>query len=313
MKVKKITPRGYCYGVVDAMVLAQNVANDQNFPRPIYILGMIVHNRYVVEAFNELGIISLDGHDRKALLDEIETGTVILTAHGVSPEVRKIAVEKGLTIVDATCPDVAKTHNLIEEKTSAGYEVIYIGKNGHPEPEGAIGVSPNHAHLVTSVEDIDKLNIDSKKVLITNQTTMSQWDIANIMGKAIERYPNAEINNEICMATQNRQEAVAEQAKGSEVVIVVGDPKSNNTNRLVMVAEQEAGVKAYRIADLSELNIEWLKGINSVAVTAGASTPTQLTKEVIQFLSQFNENDENTWLKTTKTDLKKILPKVKNK
>ncbi len=311
MNVKKITPRGYCYGVVDAMVLAQNVALDKNLPRPIYILGMIVHNSHVVEAFNELGIISLDGEDRIALLDEIETGTVILTAHGVSPKVRKKAEEKGLTIIDATCPDVAKTHSLIEDKTNSGYEVIYIGKNGHPEPEGAIGVSPEHVHLVTNEVDIEKLQINPEKVLITNQTTMSQWDIAHIMNKAIERYPKARVYNEICMATQMRQEAVAEQAKDCDIVIVVGDPRSNNTNRLAMVAEEVAGVKAYRIADISELDIDWLTGVKTVAVTAGASTPTQLTKEVISFLEKFDEKDESTWKKREEINLRKILPRVK--
>lgn len=311
MEVKRITPRGYCYGVIDAVVLAQNVALDKNIPRPIYILGMIVHNKYVVEAFNELGIISLDGDDRLELLDKIESGTVILTAHGVSPKVRAKAKEKGLTIIDATCPDVAKTHTLIKEKTNSGYEVIYIGKNGHPEPEGAIGVCPEHVHLITNEEDIEKLQINPEKVLITNQTTMSQWDIAYIMNKAIEKYPKAKVYNEICMATQTRQEAVAEQSKGCDIVIVVGDPKSNNTNRLAKVAEEVAKVKAYRIADLSELNIEWLKGKDKVAVTAGASTPTYLTKEVISFLESYDEKDENTWVKDIKIELRKILPRVK--
>jgi len=272
---------------------------------------MIVHNRYVVEAFNELGIISLEGEDRLSLLDKIESGTVILTAHGVSPMVRKKAEEKGLTIIDATCPDVAKTHALIEGKTNSGYEVIYIGKNGHPEPEGAIGVSPEHVHLITSEEDVEKLKINPDKVLITNQTTMSQWDIVYIMNKALEKYPKAQVYNEICMATQTRQEAVAEQSKDCDIVIVVGDPKSNNTNRLAKVAEEVAGVKAYRIAELSELNIDWLKGKDKVAVTAGASTPTQLTKEVISFLEKFDEKDKKTWEKDIKINLRKILPRVK--
>lgn len=124
------------------MVLVHNVALDESYPRPIYILGMIVHNKHVVEAFNKLGVISLDGEDRLSLIEQIDTGTVIFTAHGVSPEIKRRAKEKNLTLVDATCPDVTKTHKLIEEKTSQDFEIIYIGKKGHPEPEGAIGVVP---------------------------------------------------------------------------------------------------------------------------------------------------------------------------
>ena len=148
MEVIKISPRGYCYGVVDAMVLAQQAAKDLDLPRPIHILGKIVHNSHVVEAFTKQGIITLDGADRMALLDEIAEGTVIFTAHGVSPQVREKARAKGLTVVDATCPDVTKTHDLIREKTAQGYEIVYVGKKGHPEPEGAIGVAPDRVHLV---------------------------------------------------------------------------------------------------------------------------------------------------------------------
>ncbi|MDF2721315.1 MAG: 4-hydroxy-3-methylbut-2-enyl diphosphate reductase, partial [Paenibacillus sp.] len=140
MEVLKISPRGYCYGVVDAMVLARQTARNLDLPRPIYILGMIVHNSHVTEAFEDEGIITLDGANRLDILDQVDKGTVIFTAHGVSPEVRKRARDKGLTVVDATCPDVTKTHDLIREKTGEGYEIVYIGKKGHPEPEGAIGI-----------------------------------------------------------------------------------------------------------------------------------------------------------------------------
>lgn len=313
MEVVKITPRGYCYGVVDAMVLARQAAKNLDLPRPIYILGMIVHNRHVVEAFEEEGIITLDGDNRLELLKKIDKGTVIFTAHGVSPEVRQVAREKGLTIVDATCPDVSRTHDLIREKVAEGYEVIYIGKRKHPEPEGAMGVAPGHVHLIENEEDIEKLHFDTDKLLVTNQTTMSQWDIAHLMNKVRERFPTVEIHNEICLATQERQEAVAEQAKGCDLVIVVGDPRSNNSNRLAQVAKEIAGVEAYRIADITELNIEWLKGKKVVGVTAGASTPTPITREVIQFLEQFDENDPSTWKIERKVDLRKILPPVREK
>ena len=314
MEVIKVAPRGYCYGVVDAMVIARKAAMNKELPRPIYILGMIVHNHHVTEAFENEGVITLDGKTRLELLDTIDKGTIIFTAHGVSPEVRQLAEKKGLTTIDATCPDVTKTHDLIREKQKEGYEFIYIGKKGHPEPEGAIGVAPDVVHLVETETDVKQLNLSANKIIITNQTTMSQWDVRDIMDLIKEKYPHAEIHNEICHATQTRQEAIAEQAKDADLTIVVGDPRSNNSNRLAQVSEEIAGTKAYRIADLSELNIEWLKnGVNKVAITAGASTPTQLTKEVILYIDQFDPEDPSTWAKTEGHKTKDILPKIKVK
>jgi 4-hydroxy-3-methylbut-2-enyl diphosphate reductase len=311
MEVLRITPRGYCYGVVDAMVIAQHTAKNLDLPRPIYILGMIVHNQYVTEAFENQGIITLDGPNRLAILDQIDQGTVIFTAHGVSPEVREKARLKGLTTVDATCPDVTKTHDLIREKVAQGYIVIYIGKKGHPEPEGAVGVAPSDVYLVENVEDIEKLDLHADKVLVTNQTTMSQWDVTHIIKKIVERYPHAEVHNEICLATQVRQEAVAEQAGQTDVVLVVGDPRSNNSNRLAQVSEEIAGVPAHRIADVSEIQPEWLLSANKVGVTSGASTPTPITKEVIEYLEQFDPQNKETWEVKRSIKMDRLLPKSK--
>ncbi|WP_144524119.1 4-hydroxy-3-methylbut-2-enyl diphosphate reductase [Bacillus pumilus] len=313
MNVIKISPRGYCYGVVDAMVIAKNAALDKNLPRPIYILGMIVHNKHVTDAFEEDGIYTLDGPNRLDILKQVESGTVIFTAHGVSPEVRQIAEEKGLVAIDATCPDVTKTHELISEKTAEGYDIIYIGKKGHPEPEGAIGVAPDKVHLVESEADIEALDLTSDKLLITNQTTMSQWDVHDLMELIKEKYPHVEYHQEICLATQVRQEAVSEQAGQADLTIVVGDPKSNNSNRLAQVSMEIAGTKAYRIGDISELKLEWLQGVNTVAITAGASTPTPITKEVIRFLENYEPDDESTWKIERSVPLSKILPRVKTK
>ncbi|MBO0996553.1 4-hydroxy-3-methylbut-2-enyl diphosphate reductase [Bacillus sp. SD075] len=313
MKVIKISPRGYCYGVVDAMVIARNAALDKTLPRPIYILGMIVHNKHVTDAFEEEGIITLDGSNRNDIIEQVNSGTVIFTAHGVSPEIRKIAEKKGLVTLDATCPDVTATHDLIREKEAEGYQIIYIGKKGHPEPEGAVGVAPDVVHLVQKDEDVEALTLNSDKIIVTNQTTMSQWDVLDIMDKVKEKFPHAEVHKEICLATQVRQEAVAEQAGEADVLIVVGDPKSNNSNRLAQVSKEIAGTRAYRIADISELNLEWLKDAETVAVTSGASTPTPITKEVIAFLEQYEANDESTWNTEKKTPLHKILPKIKVK
>lgn len=313
MNVIKIAPRGYCYGVVDAMVIARNAALDPTLPRPIYILGMIVHNKHVTDAFQEEGIITLDGPNRLEILEQVTEGTVIFTAHGVSPEVKKRAIEKGLTTLDATCPDVSKTHDLIKAKKEEGYHVIYIGKKGHPEPEGAVGIAPDIVHLIQNEEDVNNLEISSDKIIVTNQTTMSQWDVKHVIEKVIEKYPFAEIHKEICLATQVRQEAVADQSTQADLTIVVGDPKSNNSNRLAQVSEEIAHTNAYRIADISEMQLDWLKGVKTVAVTAGASTPTPITKEVIAFLEQYDEQDETTWEQKRSVPLNKILPKVKKR
>ncbi|WP_088831137.1 4-hydroxy-3-methylbut-2-enyl diphosphate reductase [Paenibacillus tyrfis] len=313
MDVIKISPRGYCYGVVDAMALAMQTAKNLDLPRPIYILGMIVHNAHVTDYFEKEGVVTLDGPNRLEILEQVDKGTVIFTAHGVSPEVRRKARDKGLTVVDATCPDVTKTHDLIREKTAEGYTIIYIGKKGHPEPEGAVGVAPDRVHLIENTEEIDKLDVVSERILITNQTTMSQWDIKHIMNRLLEKFPRAEIHNEICLATQVRQEAVAEQAKDADLVIVVGDPRSNNSNRLAQVSEEIAGVKAYRIADLSELNPEWLKPVRRVGVTSGASTPTPITKEVVAYLEQYDAADPETWELRRTVNMDRLIPVAKQK
>ncbi|WP_409297644.1 4-hydroxy-3-methylbut-2-enyl diphosphate reductase [Peribacillus sp. SCS-26] len=311
MNVIKISPRGYCYGVVDAMVIARNAALDKTLPRPIYILGMIVHNKHVTDAFEEEGIITLDGNNRKEILEKVDKGTVIFTAHGVSPEIRQIAEERGLVSIDATCPDVTATHDLIREKKEQGYQVIYIGKKGHPEPEGAVGVAPDIVHLIEKAAEVEDLDIHSDKLIVTNQTTMSQWDVSEIMEAVKAKYPHCEVHREICMATQVRQEAVAEQAGAADVLIVVGDPKSNNSNRLAQVSQEVAGTKAYRVADVSEIEIDWLLGAETAGVTSGASTPTPITKEVVAFLEQFDPKDEATWQRERRVPLHKILPKVK--
>lgn len=311
MQVIKINPRGYCYGVVDAMVIARNAALDKSLPRPIYILGMIVHNKHVTDAFEADGIITLDGENRLDIIRQVDKGTVIYTAHGVSPEIRKIAKEKGLVAIDATCPDVTVTHDLIAEKSAEGYDIIYIGKKNHPEPEGAIGVAPDHVHLVQNPEDAAALNLTNEKLLVTNQTTMSQWDVLHIMEVLKEKYPHIEVHQEICLATQVRQEAVANQAGVADLLIVVGDPMSNNSNRLTQVSEEIAHTKSYRIADVSELKLEWLQGVDTVAVTAGASTPTPIVKEVINFLDQYDPTNPDTHKIERTVSLDRILPKIK--
>jgi 4-hydroxy-3-methylbut-2-enyl diphosphate reductase len=290
MEVIKISPRGYCYGVVDALQMVRQVAKDPAHPRPIYIIGQIVHNRHAIEELTNLGVISLDGPDRASILGQVTEGTVIFTAHGVSPLVKQRAKERGLNCIDATCPDVTVTHDLVRELAAADYYILYIGKKGHPEPEGVLGEVPGRISLIETEADVDALMLtpeQEQKLAVSTQTTLSQWDTRRIIEYIRAKYPNAEVHVDICAATQSRQEAVVAQAKGADLTVVVGDPRSNNTNRLVQVSEELARVPAVRIEDLSQLNTDWLKGKKRIAVTAGASTPSQLTREVIRFIEQY--------------------------
>jgi len=290
MEVIKISPRGYCYGVVDALQVVRQTAKDPGVPRPIYIIGQIVHNRHAIEELTNLGVITLDGPDRASILEQVTSGTVIFTAHGVSPLVKRRARERGLNCIDATCPDVTVTHDLVRDLVANDYYILYIGKKGHPEPEGVLGEVPGHISLVEDEADVDALQLTPQqqaKLAISTQTTLSQWDTRRVIDYIKARYPQAEVHIDICAATQSRQEAVVAQAKGADLTVVVGDPRSNNTNRLVQVSEELAGVPAVRIEDLSQLKREWLEGKKRVAVTAGASTPSQLTREVIRYLEQY--------------------------
>jgi 4-hydroxy-3-methylbut-2-en-1-yl diphosphate reductase len=297
MKVIKISPRGYCYGVVDAMQMAREASKDTSLPRPLYIIGQIVHNHFAVQELTELGIITLDGPDRASILDQVEQGTVIFTAHGVSPAVKDRARARGLHIMDATCPDVTKTHDLINRLVAENYEILYVGKKGHPEPEGAIGEAPEHVHLIETQDDLDAIALSQErmaKVAITTQTTLSQWDTRALIDAARQRFPHIEVYNEICHATQVRQEAVAAQARGADLTIVVGDPRSNNTNRLVQVSEEIAKVPAIRINSVADLRLDDIAGKRVIAVTAGASTPSQITREVIHYLESLPDTDVPT-------------------
>ncbi|TLG76775.1 4-hydroxy-3-methylbut-2-enyl diphosphate reductase [Culicoidibacter larvae] len=309
MKVMKITPQGYCHGVVHAINIVTESAFNNELPRPIYILGQIVHNRHITNALAELGIETLEATNatRLELLEKIDHGTVIMTAHGVSPQVIQTATDKGLHVIDATCSDVTTTHKLLAEKINEGYEFFYIGKKGHPEPEGATGIHPQKIHLVETADDIANINVTSDKLLITNQTTLSIWDVAKV-AKAIQAaYPQAEFIKEICNATQVRQEAVAAQAQFTDLILVVGDPKSNNTNRLAQIAE-ESGTPAKRIADVSEVDLDWFTEDMIIGVTSGASTPTQVMMTVFRYLEQLDLNDENTWSVEGTLPKEKLLP-----
>lgn len=303
MKVYPITPRGYCKGVVRAIELAKKQAHHND----IYILGMIVHNQYIVEALSNLGIKTIDKKNtsRIDLLDQIEQGTVIITAHGASDEVIKKAEAKNLQVIDATCPDVIKTHDLIKAYLDQGKEILYIGKSGHPESEGALSIDHEHIYLIETKSDIDKLDANLDYV-ITNQTTMSLYDVYDLCQYAKTKLANLIIAKETCQATTVRQEAIAKTSNDVDVIFIVGDPHSNNTKKLASIAQDKAQKDTYMIESVADIKLEMLKDKHVAAVSSGASTPTYLTNQVIEYLRQFDYQDENTHLKP-EINLDKIL------
>src|SRR6202165_1356953 len=231
MEVLKITPRGYCHGVVDAFRIAKRVREDANGPG--HRLGMLVHNNHAPADLQAQGSALVDQPDRFAGLNQIKEGTVIFTAHGVSPQVKQRAVELGLKPVDATCSDVVRTHELVADLANKGYEVVYIGRKGHPEPEGVMGEAPGKVHLVQDPEDIDALDLKGDRIAVTCQTTLSVWDTEDLIGRVKARCPIHEVHNEICRATQERQEAGVAAGTHVDLRIVGGRPRASHSPRLV--------------------------------------------------------------------------------
>ena len=287
MEIVSVIPRGYCQGVVRAIRIAASTAKE--YPdQKIYMLGMIVHNAYVVEACKKIGIRFIEdpGKTRLELLDEIDEGVVIFTAHGVSDAVRKKAEEKNLIVVDATCPDVIKTHDLAKEHAAIGH-VLYIGKKNHPEAEGTTGLS-ERIHLISTKEDLQELP-DYENVLITTQTTLSLLDTQDLLSACLEKYPDAKVMQEICNATRIRQEAVM-KLKDTDLLIVVGDPRSNNSRQLAETGKRVGIKECMLIENVNELTESAVKDKKRIAVTSGSSTPNELTAQVISFLKAYAEN-----------------------
>jgi len=283
VEVLKITPRGYCHGVVEAIRAAKQTGKAHPGEK-VYMLGYLVHNAHVTDELQQSGVALVDADDRLKGLEAVDGGTVIFTAHGVSPTVKQEAIARGLNVVDATCSDVVRTHELVKDLADRGYDVVYIGRRGHPEPEGVMGEAPGKVHLVQDSQDIDALEIQNDKLAVTCQTTLSIWDTAALIRRVKERYPQTEVYNEICRATQDRQEAAVEAAQHCDVVVVVGSERSSNSKRLVQVVQELGHKPAYLVDTVKDIRPEWLRGKQRVGVTSGASTPSQLTREVIEYL-----------------------------
>src|SRR5947208_7497664 len=281
MEILLANPRGFCAGVDRAIAIVEHAL--AQFGAPIYVRHEVVHNRFVVDDLKRKGAVFVEE------LDAVPRGsTVVFSAHGVSKAVRAEAQARGLTVFDATCPLVTKVHVEIAKMRDRGREIVMIGHRGHPEVEGTMGQCDGGVYLVESVTDVATLQVrDPGRLAYVTQTTLSVDDAAAIVTALKARFPQivGPKKDDICYATQNRQDAVKFLAPDVDVVIVVGSPNSSNSNRLREVAAK-SGSAAYMIDQESELDPEWLKGARSIGVTAGASAPEILVRKVVARLRE---------------------------
>jgi 4-hydroxy-3-methylbut-2-en-1-yl diphosphate reductase len=272
-------PRGFCAGVDRAIIIVEQAL--EKFGAPIYVRNEVVHNKFVVDELREKGAVFVKD------LDVIPKGsTVIFSAHGVSKAIRAEADARGLTAFDATCPLVTKVHIEVAKMRKDDMEIVMIGHKGHPEVEGTMGQSETGMYLVETPEDVAKLGVkDANKLAYVTQTTLSMDDAEQVIQALKDKFPAIQgpKSDDICYATQNRQDAVKIMAKDCDLVIIVGSPNSSNSNRLREVAENQ-GVEAYMVDNASLLKPEWLANKKKIGVSAGASAPEVLVKEVIAAL-----------------------------
>lgn len=281
MKIILAQPRGFCAGVKRAIETVERAL--ARFGKPVYVRHEIVHNTYVVNRLREKGAVFVEE------LDEVPKGSILVfSAHGVSRAIREEAEKRGFRLFDATCPLVTKVHVEVAKQRQDHREIIVIGHKGHPEVEGTLGQSDSGMHLISNLEDIDKLEITQpEKLAYVSQTTLSVDDTATIISELKKRFPDiAEPKKaDICYATTNRQTAVRELAEKTSLIIVVGSQNSSNSNRLREMAEKNGAV-AYMVDNASQIDSGWLKGHQTIGITAGASAPEILVREVIARLVQ---------------------------
>jgi 4-hydroxy-3-methylbut-2-enyl diphosphate reductase len=303
MRVLLASPRGFCAGVnmaIDALDLAI-----QSLPPPIYVYHEIVHNKYVVNRFREQGVVFVDH-----LTDVPAGSTLLFSAHGVSPEIRQTARDRNLRAIDATCPLVTKVHLEAIKYASQGYTILLIGHEGHDEVIGTMGEAPEAILLVETPESVDQLQVaDETKVAYLTQTTLSVDDANRIIRRLKERFPHiaAPPKDDICYATQNRQEAVAVLAAEADLTLVLGSQNSSNSQRLAELS-RERGITAHLIDGVEDIDLAWFDGVETVLVTAGASAPEVVVEAVLDFLAErFAATVETRSLRTE--DVSFPLPK----
>jgi len=299
------SPRGFCAGVDRAITIVEKAL--EMYGAPIYVQHEIVHNKHVVQRLRNEGAVFVEN------IDEIPEGShAIFSAHGVSPEVRKRAEKRKLQVLDATCPLVTKVHREAQRYAQEEHTIILIGHHNHVEVKGTVGEAPEHIFVVGTVEEVSDLKIpDEKKVGYITQTTLSLDDTAEIITALKERFPEIKgpAKDDICYATQNRQNAVKVLSKEVDLVLVVGAQNSSNSVRLLEVAEA-TGVKARRIESAAELDPEWLEEVRNVGITAGASAPEDIVQGIVAEISKMSSSSSVRDLEIVQEDVTFALPTV---
>lgn len=302
-KIYLANPRGFCAGVDRAIEIVE--MSLKRYGAPIYVRHEIVHSRHVVNSLRKRGAVFVEE------LDEVPDGAlVIFSAHGVAQRVWEEARRRNLKVIDATCPLVIKVHNEVHRDYSNNYELILIGHAAHPEVVGTLGQVPDKFHLVSSVEDVEKLEVENSEHLsYVTQTTLSVDECSEIVEALNRRFPGIKgpHQEDICYATQNRQNAVKELAKFVDLILVIGSPNSSNSNRLRELAERFA-VPAYLIDSFQDIQPEWLKDVEAIGVTAGASAPEILVNEVVAYLKGVGAQEVEE-LTVVEEDIEFLLPK----
>ena len=279
MRVLLASPRGFCAGVDRAIEIVEQAL--ARYGPPVYVRHEIVHNRHVVETLRGKGAIFVDEPE------QVPPGSLLVfSAHGVSPAVREAAAKQGLRSIDATCPLVTKVHKEAQRFAREPREIVLVGHAGHVEVEGTLGQAPDKMHLVQTVNDVEKLEVrDPTRLAVLTQTTLSVDDTRDVLEALRRRFPEIVLpkRDDICYATQNRQNAVRELTREVDLVLVVGAPTSSNSNRLAELASK-SGLPSHLVEDADDIDPAWLEGVRSVGVTAGASAPEFLVEQVLERL-----------------------------
>ncbi|HYM36815.1 MAG TPA: 4-hydroxy-3-methylbut-2-enyl diphosphate reductase [Nitrospiraceae bacterium] len=303
MKIYLASPRGFCAGVDRAIEIVE--LSLKAYGAPIYVRHEIVHSRHVVNSLRDKGAVFVEE------LTEVPDGSIVIfSAHGVAKDVWAEANRRGLKTIDATCPLVIKVHNEVNRDYTQGYELILIGHAGHPEVIGTLGQVPDKFHLVSSVSDVEKLHVENTHHLsYVTQTTLSVDECRDIVEALHRRFPKIKgpHQEDICYATQNRQNAVKALSKLVDVILVIGSPNSSNSNRLRELGEH-CGIQSYLIDSSSDINPAWIKGAKAVGISAGASAPEVLVTEVVDYLKSHGA-DEVEELMVIEEDVEFSLPK----
>ncbi len=302
-KIYLANPRGFCAGVDRAIDIVD--LSLQKYGAPIYVRHEIVHSRQVVNSLRERGAVFVEE------LDEVPNGAIVIfSAHGVAKEVWEEARRRELKVIDATCPLVIKVHNEVNRDHANNYELILIGHAGHPEVVGTLGQTPDKIHLVSSVLDVENLKVENFDHLsYVTQTTLSVDECREIVDALHRRFPGIKgpHQEDICYATQNRQNAVKELAKYVDVILVIGSPNSSNSNRLRELAERFE-IASYLIDSYRDIQPEWLENVHSIGIAAGASAPEVLVTEVVSYLKGLGAEDVEE-MTLVEEDVEFLLPK----